>query len=271
MPGKVNPVIREVVLQVCAQVIGNDAAITVAGTQGNFELNVRVPLIARNLLDQIKLLSSASTLFAEKCIEGIEVNREMTQRHAEANLITVHGAQPAHRLRPHRRDREGGGGVRQDMGARSRARRAWTRRSSTRRSTSRRWRRGTWASRGPRQGTKTPCVRKRVLSPEACRRRRPDPPSSTCTVSHAPRSSASALGDACRGGARRRSCDRLHVAPTFGSAVATHGTVARRTVDDDGRRAGATRMRSVRPCRCMRMVVLADSSTRVVGQRPLAR
>ena len=88
MPGKVNPVIPEVVLQVCAQVIGNDAAVTVAGTQGNFELNVRVPLIARNLLDQIKLLTSATTLFAEKCIDGIEVNREMTQRHAEASLIT---------------------------------------------------------------------------------------------------------------------------------------------------------------------------------------
>ena len=88
MPGKVNPVICEVVLQVCAQVIGNDAAVTVAGTQGNFELNVRVPLIARNLLDQIKLLTSASTLFADRCIEGIQANREMTQRHAEASLIT---------------------------------------------------------------------------------------------------------------------------------------------------------------------------------------
>jgi fumarate hydratase, class II len=88
MPGKVNPVICEVVLQVSAQVIGNDTAITVAGTQGNFELNVRVPLIARNLLDQIGLLSSATRLFAEKCVEGIEVNREMTQRHAEASLIT---------------------------------------------------------------------------------------------------------------------------------------------------------------------------------------
>src|SRR5215212_4005845 len=77
MPGKVNPVMPEVVLQVSAQVIGNDAAITVAGTQGNFELNVRVPLIARNLLDQVKLLSSATGLFAEKCVEGIEVNEEM--------------------------------------------------------------------------------------------------------------------------------------------------------------------------------------------------
>ena len=59
MPGKVNPVIREVVIQVGDQVIGNDAAITIAGTQGQFELNVRVPLIARNLLDSIKLLAAA--------------------------------------------------------------------------------------------------------------------------------------------------------------------------------------------------------------------
>jgi fumarate hydratase class II len=88
MPGKVNPVICEVVLQVGAQVIGNDAAITVAGSQGQFELNVRVPLIARNVLDQIRLLSSASRLLAEKCVDGIEANREMAQRHAEATLVS---------------------------------------------------------------------------------------------------------------------------------------------------------------------------------------
>jgi fumarate hydratase class II len=88
MPGKVNPVICEVVLQVGAQVIGNDAAITVAGTQGQFELNVRVPLIARNLLDQIRLLTSASRLLAEKCVDGIQANREMAQRHAEATLVS---------------------------------------------------------------------------------------------------------------------------------------------------------------------------------------
>jgi len=95
MPGKVNPVIPEVVLQVSAQVIGNDAAITVAGTQGNFELNVRVPLIARNLLDQIRLLTSAATLFGEKCVDGIEVNREMTTRHAEATLASATAAHPS--------------------------------------------------------------------------------------------------------------------------------------------------------------------------------
>jgi fumarate hydratase class II len=94
MPGKVNPVMCELVLQVSAQVIGNDAAITVAGSQGNFELNVRIPLIARNLLDQIRLLSSSTRLFAEKCIKEIEVNRERTQRHAEATLSTATALTP---------------------------------------------------------------------------------------------------------------------------------------------------------------------------------
>jgi fumarate hydratase class II len=94
MPGKVNPVIPEVVIQVGAQVIGNDAAITIAGTQGQFELNVRVPLIARNLLDQIKLLSAACRLLDEKCVSGIEPNEEILQRHAEANLITATALNP---------------------------------------------------------------------------------------------------------------------------------------------------------------------------------
>jgi fumarate hydratase class II len=84
MPGKVNPVIPEVVLQVAAQVIGNDMAITVAGTQGNFELNVRVPMIARNLLDSIGILASASTLLAEKVIDGLEANEEALTRNAES-------------------------------------------------------------------------------------------------------------------------------------------------------------------------------------------
>jgi fumarate hydratase class II len=84
MPGKVNPVIPEVVLQVGNQVIGNDMAITMAGSQGNFELNVRVPLIARNLLDSIKLLTAAATLLAEKCVDGIEANEEVCRQHAES-------------------------------------------------------------------------------------------------------------------------------------------------------------------------------------------
>jgi fumarate hydratase class II len=79
MPGKVNPVIPEVVLQVAAQVIGNDTAITIGGMQGNFELNVRIPLIARNLLQSIALLSSASTMFADKCISGIQANKARNQ------------------------------------------------------------------------------------------------------------------------------------------------------------------------------------------------
>jgi fumarate hydratase class II len=94
MPGKVNPVIPEVVLQVSAQVIGNDTAITIAGTQGNFELNVRVPLIARNLLDSIRLLSAASRIFAEKCIRGIEANREGTHRSAETTLAAATALNP---------------------------------------------------------------------------------------------------------------------------------------------------------------------------------
>ncbi len=94
MPGKVNPVIPEVVLQVAAQVIGNDAAITIAGTQGNFELNVRIPLIARNLLQSIGLLTSASMLLAEKCVDGLEANEDACAAHAEATLATATALNP---------------------------------------------------------------------------------------------------------------------------------------------------------------------------------
>jgi fumarate hydratase class II len=94
MPGKVNPVIPEVVTQVAAQVIGNDAAITVGGMQGHFELNVFVPLLARNILDSIKLLSSASRLLAEKCVEGIEANREQCEHYAELTLSAATALNP---------------------------------------------------------------------------------------------------------------------------------------------------------------------------------
>src|SRR5438876_1765477 len=83
MPGKVNPVIPEVVLQVSAHVIGNDAAVTIAGLQGQFELNVRVPLISANLLESIALLASTARVFKEKCIDGIKANLEGTKRSAE--------------------------------------------------------------------------------------------------------------------------------------------------------------------------------------------
>src|SRR5262245_31567653 len=94
MPGKVNPVIPEVVTQVAAQVIGNDQAIAIGGMQGHFELNVFVPLIARNLLDQVKLLSSACRLFAERCVDGIEANREQCERYAELTLSAAAALNP---------------------------------------------------------------------------------------------------------------------------------------------------------------------------------
>jgi fumarate hydratase class II len=94
MPGKVNPVLPEVVLQVCAQVIGNDAAITIGGLQGNFELNVRIPLIARNLLQSIRLLANTSNAFAEKCVEGIRANEEGCHRSAESTLAAATALNP---------------------------------------------------------------------------------------------------------------------------------------------------------------------------------
>ncbi|MDQ1448031.1 MAG: fumarate hydratase, class, partial [Actinomycetota bacterium] len=87
MPGKVNPVIPEVVTQVSAQVIGNDAAIAFGGSQGNFELNVFVPIIARNLLESIDLLASACSVFADKCVRGIEANSATLERNAESSPV----------------------------------------------------------------------------------------------------------------------------------------------------------------------------------------
>ena len=94
MPGKVNPVIPEVVTQVAAQVIGNDAAITVGGMQGHFELNVFVPMLARNLLDSIKLLASASRLLAEKCVNGIAANEAQCELYAELTLAAATALNP---------------------------------------------------------------------------------------------------------------------------------------------------------------------------------
>jgi fumarate hydratase class II len=94
MPGKVNPVIPEVVLQVAAQVMGNDVAVSVAGSQGAFELNVRVPVIARNVLQSITILSSASRLLAEKVIDGVEANEENLRRHAESTPAIVTALNP---------------------------------------------------------------------------------------------------------------------------------------------------------------------------------
>jgi fumarate hydratase, class II len=94
MPGKVNPVIPEVVTQVAVQVIGNDTAITGGAMQGHFELNVFVPMIARNLLGSIGLLAAASRLLAEKCVDGIEPNRETLERYAELTLSAATALNP---------------------------------------------------------------------------------------------------------------------------------------------------------------------------------
>jgi fumarate hydratase, class II len=94
MPGKVNPVIPEVVTQVAAQVIGNDAAVAFGGSQGNFELNVFVPLMARNLLESIDLLANVCVVFADRCISGIEANTATLARYAEASPAVATALNP---------------------------------------------------------------------------------------------------------------------------------------------------------------------------------
>ncbi len=94
MPGKVNPVIPEVVTQVAAQVIGNDTAIAVGGMQGHFELNVFVPMIARNITQSTVLLASASRLLATKCVDGIEANTAVCNTYAEQTLSAATALNP---------------------------------------------------------------------------------------------------------------------------------------------------------------------------------
>ena len=94
MPGKVNPVIPEVVTQVAAQVIGNDTAIAVAGMQGHFELNAFVPVMARNLLGSISLLAAACRVFDEKCVTGIRANRDRAEHYAELTLSAATALNP---------------------------------------------------------------------------------------------------------------------------------------------------------------------------------
>ena len=89
MPGKVNPVIPESVLMVAAQVVGNDATITISGMGGNFDLNVMMPVIAYNLLQSIEILGNAAALLAERCVEGIEANRERCEELVERSLAMV--------------------------------------------------------------------------------------------------------------------------------------------------------------------------------------
>jgi fumarate hydratase class II len=94
MPGKVNPVLPEVLTQVSAQVIGNDAAITVGGLSGAFELNVYIPLMARNLLQSITYLAAACREFATRCVDGLEANRERAQELVDSTLVTVTALNP---------------------------------------------------------------------------------------------------------------------------------------------------------------------------------
>ena len=89
MPGKVNPVVCESVRQVGAQVIGNDAAVAFAGSQGDFELNVMLPVMARNLLESIRLLAAASRLLADRCVAGLEANEEVCLAYAEGSPSIV--------------------------------------------------------------------------------------------------------------------------------------------------------------------------------------
>jgi fumarate hydratase class II len=94
MPGKVNPVIPEMTLMVAAQVIGNDAAITVCGMSGNFELNVMMPVIAYDLLQSIEILAAACRLLAERCVEGIVADRERLKTMVERSLMMVTALAP---------------------------------------------------------------------------------------------------------------------------------------------------------------------------------
>jgi fumarate hydratase class II len=89
MPGKVNPVLCEAVRQVAAQVIGNDAAVAFAGSQGDFELNVMLPMMARNLLESIRLLTNVSRIFADRCVAGLEAEVEICRLYAEGSPSIV--------------------------------------------------------------------------------------------------------------------------------------------------------------------------------------
>jgi fumarate hydratase class II len=94
MPGKVNPVIAEALSMVCAQVIGNDAAIAFGGAAGNFELNIMLPMLARNLLESIRLLASASVLFADRCVSGIAADEARAREYAEGSASVATALNP---------------------------------------------------------------------------------------------------------------------------------------------------------------------------------
>jgi fumarate hydratase class II len=94
MPGKVNPVMSEMVMQVAAQVVGNDATVTWSAANGNFELNVMMPVLSHNLSESISILANATRVFAERCVEGLEANRERARELVERNVIVVTALNP---------------------------------------------------------------------------------------------------------------------------------------------------------------------------------
>src|SRR5881398_1305683 len=94
MPGKVNPVMSESLMMVCAQVIGNDVTITWAGANGNFELNVMMPIMAHDLLESIRLLANAVDIFSEKCVRGIVANEERCRELVELSMAMVTSLAP---------------------------------------------------------------------------------------------------------------------------------------------------------------------------------
>jgi fumarate hydratase class II len=94
MPGKVNPVIPESLIQVCVQVIGNDSVITLAGLSGNFELNVMMPLIANNLLQSIHLLANAANNFSKRCIKGLKADRKRCEEMIAKSLALATALTP---------------------------------------------------------------------------------------------------------------------------------------------------------------------------------
>ena len=114
MPGKVNPVVPEAVLMVAAQVMGNDTAIAVAGAAGNFELNVMLPVIARNILESVRLLANVTRLLADRTVDGDHRPRRAGPRVRRVVAVGGHPAEPVHRLRGGGEGRQAGAGRAQD-------------------------------------------------------------------------------------------------------------------------------------------------------------
>ena len=248
MPGKVNPVIPEVVTQVAAQVIGNDAAITVGGMQGHFELNVFIPLMARNLLDSIRLLAAACRAPGREVRRRDRGEPRAVRALRRADALGRDRAEPVHRLRQGERDREEG---RRDRPLAARGRARGGRRGSGARRGARLPRDGQAARRSPRPSVPTRAVarprregfvrRRRTFCRQAARRRRREVRGRRDTRELDPVEALGARGDRRCGrlGPRRRG-RRLGVEP--------HRSRSRHAAARRGR-AGRHLRRSRRPAR----------------------